>query len=325
MWSIGTRAPPRSSWTRAQARSSPPRIATPSRCRARRAGAPVPLPVVGARPRLPLVAMELARRRDRQTDRRALTLRPDMVEVIRGDEDEVASPRAHGLGLPLDLPVDLALDDEPPLVHEMVVAIVGMTGRLADQGAHDLLVDHDLLRPGRRPFCALDRVEPRMEVPRSQEPAHRRLYRGHGAIPPRARVWQLRPGEPILLHAHGARHDDAVDRGVLIRSARSGPSKALRHSADRSGSARDNCQWLWRAGWASDRPCAPIPPDVRAAGSHHYCPSQMLGGQWRPRRAPCRSPRRRSRRSANPRAPVRGLSTDGFPPLCAHALAAGRC
>src|SRR5207244_531212 len=66
----------------------------------------VPLPVVGTRPRLPLVAMELARRRDREADRRALTLRPDMVEVIRGDEDEVASPRANGRGLPLDLPRD---------------------------------------------------------------------------------------------------------------------------------------------------------------------------------------------------------------------------
>src|SRR5438876_6389503 len=168
MWSIGTRAPPRSSWTRAQARSSPPRTATPSRCRARRAGAPVPLPVVGARPRLPLVAMELARRRDREADRRALALWPDVVEVVPRSEDEVTGPRAHRLGLPLDLPVDLALDDEPPLVHEMVVAVVGMARRLADQGAHDLLVDHDLLRPGRRSFRALDRVEPGMEVPRTQ-------------------------------------------------------------------------------------------------------------------------------------------------------------
>src|SRR2546426_5912517 len=170
MWSIGTRAPPRSSWTRAQASSSPPRTATPSRCRARRAGAPVPLPVVGARPRLPLVAMELARRRDRETHRRALTLWPDVVEVVPRSEDEVASPRANGLGLPLDLPVDLALDDEPPLVHQVVVAIVGMTGRLADQGAHDLLVDHDLLRPGRRPFARLIASSRAWRVPARKSP-----------------------------------------------------------------------------------------------------------------------------------------------------------
>src|SRR3989454_11690276 len=161
MWSIGTRAPPRSSWTRAQASSSPPRTATPSRCRARRAGAPVPLPVVGARPRLPLVAMELARRRDREADRRALTLRSDMVEVIRGDKDEVASPRAHGLGLPLDLPVDLALDDEPPLVHQVVVAVGRVTGRAAEQGAPHLLLCPPLLPPRRGPPPAPDPGQPR--------------------------------------------------------------------------------------------------------------------------------------------------------------------
>src|SRR3989454_7126878 len=178
MWSMGTRAPPRSSPPRAQARKRPPTRATPSRYRAL-TGRPAPLPTVGARPRLPLEAMKLARRRDREADRRALTRRPDVVEVIRWHQDEVAGPRAHRLGLPLDLPVDLALDDEPPLVHQVVVAVVGMTGRLADQGGHDLLVDHDFLRPGRGPLRALDRVDPRVEVPRSEDPAHRRLCRLH--------------------------------------------------------------------------------------------------------------------------------------------------
>src|SRR2546425_3180206 len=121
MWSMGTRAPPRSSPPRAQARKRPPTRATPSRYRAL-TGRPAPLPTVGARPRLPLEAMKLAGRRDREADRRALTRRPDVVEVIRGDQDEAAGPRAHRLGLPLDLPVDLAFDDEPPLVHQVVVA-----------------------------------------------------------------------------------------------------------------------------------------------------------------------------------------------------------
>src|SRR2546426_6543310 len=170
MWSMGTRAPPRSSPPRAQARKRPPTRATPSRYRAL-TGRPAPLPTVGARPRLPLEAMKLARRRDREADRRALTRRPDVVEVIRWHQDEVAGPRAHRLGLPLDLPVDLALDDEPPLVHQVVVAVVGMTGRLADQGGHDLLVDHDLLPPGRGPPRALDPLHPRGGGPPSQEPA----------------------------------------------------------------------------------------------------------------------------------------------------------
>src|SRR2546426_10886060 len=93
--------------------------------------------------------MKLARRRDREADRRALPRRPNVVEVIRWHQDEVAGPRAHWLGLPLDLPVDLALDDEPPLVHQVVVAVVRMTGRLAGQGAHGLLVGRGLFRPRR--------------------------------------------------------------------------------------------------------------------------------------------------------------------------------
>jgi len=91
-----------------------------------------------------------------------------MVEVVRGDEDEVTGPRADRLGLAFDLPVDLALDHEPPLVHQVVVAIVGMAGRLADQRGHDLVVHHDFLRPGRRPFRALDVVDPRVELVAAQ-------------------------------------------------------------------------------------------------------------------------------------------------------------
>src|SRR2546426_12689625 len=111
--------------------------------------------------------MKLARRRDREADRRALPRRPNVVEVIRWHQDEVAGPRAHWLGLPLDLPVDLALDDEPPLVHEMVVAVVGMARRVANQRAHKLLVDYDLLPPRRRSFPALVPVEPGMGGPRT--------------------------------------------------------------------------------------------------------------------------------------------------------------
>src|SRR2546426_7128264 len=117
--------------------------------------------------------MKLARRRDREADRRALRRRPNVVEVIRWHQEEVAGPRAHRLGLPLDLPVDLALDDEPPLVHQVVVAVVRMTGGPTDPGAHDLLVDHDLLPPGWGPPPAPGRVDPRVAGPPSEDPPHR--------------------------------------------------------------------------------------------------------------------------------------------------------
>src|SRR2546428_12707345 len=91
--------------------------------------------------------MKLARRRDREADRRALPRRPNVVEVIRWHQDEVAGPRAHWLGLPLDLPVDLALDDEPPLVHQVVVAGGWVDRRPAEPGGPRLLAGPPLLPP----------------------------------------------------------------------------------------------------------------------------------------------------------------------------------
>src|SRR2546422_7597997 len=93
--------------------------------------------------------MKLARQRDREADRRALPRRPNVVEVIRWHQDEVAGPCAHRLGLTLDLPVDLALDDEPPLVHQVVVAVNPLIGGPAEQRAPQLLPCHSPPPPGR--------------------------------------------------------------------------------------------------------------------------------------------------------------------------------
>src|SRR5258707_14880110 len=72
-----------------------------------------------------------------------------MVPEVLGAEDEVAPARVDRPGLPLDVPVDLALQHYPPLVVMVVVRVVGLAGRMADQERLDVVGQHERLRPGR--------------------------------------------------------------------------------------------------------------------------------------------------------------------------------
>src|SRR2546428_12890244 len=79
-----------------------------------------------------VVAVELAPRVDGDADGRLRSDGLDVVPAVPGAEDEVARARVKGAGLAFDVPVDLALEHDPPLVMEMVVGVVGMAGRVAD-------------------------------------------------------------------------------------------------------------------------------------------------------------------------------------------------
>src|SRR5215471_12562044 len=72
-----------------------------------------------------------------------------MVPEMLGAEDEVAGPRVDGCGLPLDEPVDLALQHHPPLVVVVIVRIVGLAGWMADEESLDVVGQRQGLRPRR--------------------------------------------------------------------------------------------------------------------------------------------------------------------------------
>src|SRR5262249_53980140 len=91
--------------------------------------------------------VEFPGRRDGQPDAWAGARRADVVVVTGRREHEVTGARAHRRGVPFDLPVDLALHHDPPLVGEVIVTVGGVTGWLADQRADDLIVDDELLHP----------------------------------------------------------------------------------------------------------------------------------------------------------------------------------
>src|SRR5438128_8358349 len=144
------------SWTACHGRGRP---ATEARARS------APVRTLAGRT---IVAVELAGRGDGQADRRTTAGRPDVVIVHGRRVDEVARARADDR-LVLDFPVDLALHDEPPLVHQMVVPVGPVTRRLADQRADDLIVDDDLLRPRRRALGALQLVDARVQRAGSEQ------------------------------------------------------------------------------------------------------------------------------------------------------------
>src|SRR5690242_6820222 len=72
-----------------------------------------------------------------------------MVPEVLGAEDEVAGAGVNGRGLALDVPVDLAVQHHPPLVVMVIVRIVGLAGRMADQEGLDVVGEHQGLRPRR--------------------------------------------------------------------------------------------------------------------------------------------------------------------------------
>src|SRR5258705_13149416 len=112
-----------------------------------------------------------------------------MVPEVLGAEDEVAPARVDRPGLPLDVPVDLALQHYPPLVVMVVVRVVGLAGRMADQERLDVVGQHERLRPGRLALFGDQLRQAALQRPQLEQ----RDACGH-VVPPGRRA----PGPPPL-------------------------------------------------------------------------------------------------------------------------------
>src|SRR5205085_533809 len=105
-------------------------------------------------------------------------------------QHKVAGARANRLSLALDVPVDLAPHDHPPLVMLVVVRIVRRTWRVDDHKRLDIVTQQQWLCP--RPILGAIRnqlVEARVKIPRIQY----RKFDGH-AIESTAPSWPINPG-----------------------------------------------------------------------------------------------------------------------------------
>src|SRR5215831_39278 len=111
-----------------------------------------------------VVAVEFAAGVDGHADARLRAGRLEVVPAVLGTEDEVARASADGLGLVFDVPVDLALQHHPPLVVQMVVRVVGLARRMADDESLDVVRQHHRLRPGRRALLRLELAHARVEL-----------------------------------------------------------------------------------------------------------------------------------------------------------------
>src|ERR1700675_2104337 len=89
----------------------------------------------------PVVAVKLAPGVDGDADRRLGADRLDVMPAVLRPEDEVAGPGADGRRLVLDVPVDLALEHHPPLVMQVVVRVVRVPGRMADDERLDVVAE----------------------------------------------------------------------------------------------------------------------------------------------------------------------------------------
>src|SRR5713101_434971 len=106
-----------------------------------------------------VVAVELAAGVDGDADRRLPPHRLEVVPAFLGPEDEVARARMDGAGFPLDIPVDLALEHDPPFVVEMIVRVVQMAGQVTDDEGLDVVGHHERVRPGRRALARAKLVD----------------------------------------------------------------------------------------------------------------------------------------------------------------------
>src|SRR5262245_50942658 len=97
-----------------------------------------------------VVPVELAARVDGDADRQVDADWLEVVPPVLGAEDEVAGAGVDRPGRALDVPVDLTLKHDPPLVVEMVVGVVRLPGRVADQERLDVVGEDDRLGPGGR-------------------------------------------------------------------------------------------------------------------------------------------------------------------------------
>src|SRR5215212_3301133 len=107
--------------------------------------------------------MRLAGEADGEANRGAVADDVDVVEPPLRHEDEVARAGLDTLRLALDLPVDLTLQHHPPLVLDVIVAVVGVTRRLADQGTDDVVGEGHANAPRGRPLLPLDLFQARVQ------------------------------------------------------------------------------------------------------------------------------------------------------------------
>src|SRR4051794_11007478 len=101
-----------------------------------------------------VVAVELADRAHRDPDRRRVADHRDVVPDVCRREDEIARLHLDLLAI-LELPGLRALGDEPPLIGDVVVGVVRVTRRLADDDAARPVRLHDLMCPRRRALLLL--------------------------------------------------------------------------------------------------------------------------------------------------------------------------
>src|SRR5512144_3044115 len=125
-----------------------------------------------------------------------------MPEVL-GTEDEVARPRVDWPALALDVPVDLALQHHPPLVVMVVVRVVWLPGRVADQEGLAVVGEHQRLRPRRLALLG-DQVRQtalqRAQLEQRDACGHvvapgRRVIRRRAPFPTWIRAWTSPPGK----------------------------------------------------------------------------------------------------------------------------------
>src|SRR5215813_1851496 len=86
-----------------------------------------------------VVAVEFAAGVDGHADAWLHAGRLEVVPAVLRAEDEVARASADGPGLVLDVPDDLALEHDPPLVVQMVVRVVGLARWVADDEGLDVI------------------------------------------------------------------------------------------------------------------------------------------------------------------------------------------
>src|SRR4029450_11270862 len=205
-----------------------------------------------------VVAMELAGRRDGQTDRRAITGRPDVVVVPGGREDDVAGAGVDDLRAAFDLPVDLAFEHNPPLVRQMIVAIGVVARWLADERAGHLLVDDDLLHPGGGALTALDVLHSR--VPRLASKQSHRHCRRHAIPSPFGSVLYTAPRFlPARDGGRGSHHGGltpAAHPDITCAPRRGGASwtRSCSSCSTASPSAASTASWRLALGSSTRRP-----------------------------------------------------------------------
>ena len=95
-----------------------------------------------------LVAVELALHGDADADGGLVAKDADVVEGVLGREDEIAGAGDDRLVVAFHFPGDFALHDDPPLVVEVVVPVIGGIGRLVDDRGLHLIGERQERGPG---------------------------------------------------------------------------------------------------------------------------------------------------------------------------------